>query len=121
MRSIAEYHDLILRLERLAAEAPTRYLWRVGLLAVLGIGFVAAAFVAALGLVIGVAALILVSKKFVLIKIAWIPLVFAWMILKAMWVRIPPPDGRPLVRREAPQLFDEIGRASCRERVSRCV
>jgi Zn-dependent protease with chaperone function len=108
MRSIAEYHDLILRLERLAAEAPTRYLWRVGLLAVLGIGFVAAAFVAALGLVIGVAALILVSKKFVLIKIAWIPLVFAWMILKAMWVRIPPPEGRPLVRREAPQLFDEI-------------
>ena len=108
MRSIAEYHDLILRLERLAAEAPTRYLWRVGLLAVLGIGFVAAAFVAALGLVIGVAALILVSKKFVLIKIAWIPLVFAWMILKAMWVRIPPPEGRLLVRREAPQLFDEI-------------
>jgi len=108
MRSIAEYHDLILRLERLAAEAPTRYLWRVGLLAVLGIGFVAAALVAALGLVIGVAALILVSKKFVLVKIAWIPLVFAWMILKAMWVRIPPPEGRPLVRREAPRLFDEI-------------
>jgi Zn-dependent protease with chaperone function len=108
MRSIAEYHDLILRLERLASEAPTRYLWRVGLLAVLGIGFVACAFVAALGLVIGVAALILVSKKFVLIKVAWIPLVFAWMVLKAMWVRIPPPDGRPLVRREAPQLFDEI-------------
>ena len=108
MRSIGEYHDLILRLERLAAEAPTRYLWRVGLLAVLGIGFVAAAFVAALGLVIGVAALILVSKKFVLIKVAWIPLVFAWMILRAMWVRIPPPEGRSLVRREAPQLFDEI-------------
>jgi Zn-dependent protease with chaperone function len=108
MRSIAEYHALILRLERLAAEAPTRYLWRVGLLAVLGVGFVAAAFVAALGLVIGVAALILVSKKFVLIKIAWIPLVFAWLILKAMWVRIPPPEGRPLVRREAPELFDEI-------------
>ncbi len=108
MRSIAEYHDLILRLERLAAEAPTRYLWRVGLLAVLGIGFIAAAFVAAVGLVVGVAALILISKKFVLIKIAWIPLVFAWLILKAMWVRIPPPEGRALVRREAPQLFDEI-------------
>ena len=108
MRSIAEYHDLILRLDRLAADAPTRYLWRVGLLAVLGIGFIAAAFVAAAGLVIGVAALVLVSKKFVLIKVAWIPLVFAWMILKAMWVRIPPPEGRALVRREAPRLFDEI-------------
>ncbi|HLB16097.1 MAG TPA: M48 family metalloprotease [Burkholderiales bacterium] len=108
MRSIAEYHDLIARLERLAAEAPTRYLWRVGLLALLGIGFIAAAFVVAAGLVIGVVALILISKKFVLIKIAWIPLVFAWMILKAMWVRIPPPEGRLLARGEAPQLFAEI-------------
>ncbi|HTO47017.1 MAG TPA: M48 family metalloprotease [Burkholderiales bacterium] len=108
MRSIVEYHELILRLERLATEAPTRYVWRVGLLAVLGIGFVAAALVAALGFVIGAAALILVSKKFVLIKIAWIPLVFSWMVLKAMWVRIPPPEGRVIVRREAPQLFDEI-------------
>ncbi len=108
MRSIAEYQVLIGRLERLAADAPRRYLWRVGLLAVLGIGFVAAAFVAAAGLVVGVAVLILVSKKLVLIKIAWIPLVFAWMILRAMWVQIPPPEGRPLSSRDAPELFDEI-------------
>src|SRR5215470_10250358 len=110
MKSIAEYQNLIHRLENFAAHAPRRYLFQVAALAVLGIGFVVAALVAALGAVVAAAALIFVSKKFVLIKIAWIPLVFAYLVLRAMWVWIPPPEGRRLTRREAPRLFDEIDR-----------
>lgn len=108
MRSIADYHNLVQRLEALAARTPRRYLYQVAALALLGIGFVAAAFLAALAAVVGMAALILVSKKFVLIKIAWIPLVFAYLVLKAMCVRIPPPQGRRLTRREVPKLFAAI-------------
>src|SRR5262245_26078129 len=108
MKSIAEYQRLIQRLERFAARSPRRYLCQVAGLAVLGIGFVAAALLTALAAVVGMAAVILVSKKFVLLKIAWIPLVFAYLVVKAWWVRIPPPEGRLLRRGEARALVAEI-------------
>jgi Zn-dependent protease with chaperone function len=108
MRSIAEYHSLIQRLEKFAAQSPRRYFYQVAALAFLGIAFLVAALLAALAGVVAMAAVILFSKKFVLIKVAWIPLVFAFLVVKAMWVRIPPPEGRVLARREAPKLFAEI-------------
>jgi len=108
MKSIAEYQKLIHRLEELAVQAPRRYLLRVTALAALGIGFVVLAFLAALAAVVGTAAILFVSKKLVLLKIVWIPAVFAYLVFKAMWVRIPPPEGRSLARGDAPRLFAEI-------------
>ncbi len=124
MKSIAEYQSLIQRLEGFAARSPRRYLLQVGGLAALGVGFVVAALLAVLAALAGVAAVIFVSKKLVLIKIAWIPLALAYLILRAMWVRIPPPEGRALARREAPRLFAQIERVRRRlgaQRIHRVV
>jgi Zn-dependent protease with chaperone function len=108
MRSIAEYQSLIARLEALAVRAPRQYLIRVAALAVLGMGVLVAAFCGALATVIGVAAFLIVSKKFALLKLAWIPLAFAFLILKAMCLRIPSPGGRVLAPHETPELFKVI-------------
>jgi Zn-dependent protease with chaperone function len=124
MRSIAEYRSLIERLEGFATRAPRRYLWQVAALALLGIGVVAMAFIAAAAAMIGMAVFILASKKFVLLKLAWIPFVFALLLLKSMWVRIAPPEGRPIARREAPALFaaiDEVRAALGAQRIDRVV
>jgi Zn-dependent protease with chaperone function len=108
MKSIVEYQSLIARLEALAVRAPRQYLLRVAAIAALGIGVLVAAFCGALATVIGIATFLIVSKKLMLLKLAWIPLAFAVLILKAMWVRIPAPRGRVLAPREAPKLFEAI-------------
>jgi Zn-dependent protease with chaperone function len=108
MKTIEAYRELIARTERLQATRPLWYQMRVAAIALFGIGYVM--LVALLALILGLGMLVLLVSLHaaVLIKIAWIPIALAFVLLKAMWVRIPPPNGRPVKREQAPALFAEI-------------
>ncbi len=110
MRSLEAYRDLIVRVERLAEANPLRYRVNLALLAVLGFAYVIAMVLACVLTAGAVLALLVASKTAALIKLALLPLALAFMLVKAMWVRFPPPAGRRVTRREVPALFDEIER-----------
>ena len=99
-----EFAQLVTRLEEAAVRAPGRYRWRV-----LGLAFLGNAYFGAL--LLGSVALIAVAVTarsgygavlgFCLI---------AWMLLRAMWIKVEPPDGIKLSASQAPQLFAMVDR-----------
>ncbi|HEX8101081.1 MAG TPA: M48 family metallopeptidase [Solirubrobacteraceae bacterium] len=104
--------QLVRRLDRVAAEKPRAYRARVGLLAAAGYGYVLAIVTLALA---GVAAFIAVGLTTtpIIIKFGWPLLVFAWVVLRALWIRIPEPEGLELSRSDAPALWalvDRVGK-----------
>lgn len=113
MTSVASHRRLVERLERSAAQSPGTYRFKLGLLAVAGYAVLAVALVVALALSVGLGVLLLLTKSvwaLKLIKLVWIPLLLAWLILKALWVKIPEPEGRRLRPGEAPALEKEVER-----------
>ena len=61
-----------------------------------------------------VAALSVVWLKAAGVKIAIVMAVFLWMVLKALWVKLSPPQGAEITARDAPALFamiEELRRA----------
>ncbi len=104
-----EFSTLVSRLEQQSRESPGWYKARVVLLAMLGYGYVAimlAGLTALSAIVIASA----VYLKAAAVKIAIPILIVVGLILKAMWVRLPPLGGRALSAREAPELFEMIER-----------
>lgn len=99
-----QFEALVARLEPRARANPGAYRAVVVAIALMGYGYLA--FV--VGLLIALLAALVVSVvtlKALAIKLA-IPLaIFVWFVLKALWVRVPAPDGRVLTRTEAPELF----------------
>jgi Zn-dependent protease with chaperone function len=107
--TIQQYEELIERLEGLADENPRGYKLRVlGLalgayayiffvLVVLTVGLVFSVLLATVTLVLGLGLMVFLLSM-------------CWYTLKALWVRMPAPEGRRLRRDEAPELFDEIDR-----------
>jgi Zn-dependent protease with chaperone function len=102
-----DFESLVQRLEQEAAANPVGYRRKLGALAFLGYGYIAAALI----LLIGGAALFVwmaatVSHAMVLLgKVGWALLVLIYLVLRAMWVRLEPPQGRPLTSQECPPLF----------------
>jgi Zn-dependent protease with chaperone function len=112
----AEFRDLVARLEPRAAAHPGAYRTAVGGLAALGYLYVLGILVLLLGLL---AALVVLAAQVrggggLAGKLA-LPIVFVmYAIVRALWVRMPPPDGIALTRRAAPELLgalDEISDA----------
>lgn len=102
-----QFDALVSRLEAQARRSPRAYKLRVLLLALLGYGYLGAM----LGLILFLFLLTLGSLVF--LKAAAIKLIipvgaFLWMVLRAMWVRLEPPAGRRVTRKEAPALFAAI-------------
>ncbi len=97
-------------LEAFAAANPKLYRFRVALLASLGYAYLLLLVVLLLGFV----AWMLYTVRFngALIKILWIPLVLAGLVLRSLWITVPEPDGKELQRHEAPALFDLIDEVS---------
>jgi Zn-dependent protease with chaperone function len=109
MLTATEFSELVARADRHAQRSPWSYRLRVALLAALGFSFVLGSVFIALAIGAGLIALAVASKSAVwLIKIIWIPFAFAWMLIRALWVRLEPPTGRPLTRTEARQLLEAI-------------
>ncbi|HEY9284307.1 MAG TPA: M48 family metallopeptidase, partial [Pyrinomonadaceae bacterium] len=120
-----EYEAMVSRLEEVARRDPAKYRMRVGLLAALGYGYI----IAVVGLLVAAGVgLIVVSWRTgrvvtTAIKFIWLtPLALAWFVLKALWVRIPPPEGLEIKRADAPELFaavDEITASLAAPKITR--
>jgi hypothetical protein len=99
--------SLVRRLEQEAAANPAGYRRKLGALAFLGYGYITAILV----LLIGGALLILWTgirvnhAALLLVKVGWALLALIYVVLRAMWVRLDPPQGRPLASAECPDLF----------------
>ncbi|HEV2706529.1 MAG TPA: M48 family metallopeptidase [Pyrinomonadaceae bacterium] len=119
-----QYEQLVSRLEETARRDPGGYRRRVALLALLGYAYLLSVVVILLALAFFVGWLMWESGKVnaLVIKVGWIPLALAVFVLRALWVRIPPPEGHELTRETAPELFatvDEITRVLDSPRIDR--
>lgn len=96
------------RLAVVSRENPRLYNARVVFWILLGYFLLIAIASVALSLAVGTAVLLVKGKALGLIKIAWIPLVIAWMVIRALFVKVEPPAGRVVKREEAPAFFDLV-------------
>lgn len=101
-----EFESLVRRLEQEAARMPGAYRRKLGALAFLGYGYIAATVFLLIGAVVLVAWWASASHAAPLLaKAGWACLVLIYVVLRAMWVTLEPPQGRRLQRTECPALF----------------
>ena len=108
MVDLQAFAELIERCEAFAHKSPRMYRLSVGSLALFGISVVVLALLGAVLLVVGIVAVALYSRHGIVIKLAILPAAFAYMIAKALWMRIPEPDGVIVNAKSAPKLMEEI-------------
>lgn len=108
----AHFEALVERLTRRAEQHPLRYRLEVLGLAAIGYFYLLLLVLGAVLLSAGLAVACLFKPILLvkLIKLVWVPIWFAWSVLRSLWVRIDPPQGRELRAAEAPRLFAEIER-----------
>jgi Zn-dependent protease with chaperone function len=99
-----EFETLVARLDEEARQNPSAYKFRVLMLAGLGYGYLALTVLFLLALTLAAFAAV-VFLKAIALKIAIPLLIFLFVVLKAMWVKLDPPEGRLLAPAEAPALF----------------
>jgi Zn-dependent protease with chaperone function len=101
-----EFVALVNRLEVYEREHPSEYRLRVALLAALGYLVLFGALGLALLFVIGV---IYVGRlNFFIIELLLIVVAFSFVILRALWIVFPRPEGYELKYENAPRLFDLV-------------
>ena len=108
-----EFESLVSRLDAEAKRNPAGYRTRVLLMALLGNVYLGVMLLF-LAVLLLVAALSVVWLKAAGVKIAIVMAVFLWMVLKALWVKLSPPQGAEITARDAPALFaliEELRRA----------
>jgi Zn-dependent protease with chaperone function len=103
----AEFEALVARLEQQAQRSPAAYGRKVILLACVGYAYVALVLAIAGGLFVGALATAPYLKALA-IKLAFIFGAFFWVVARAMWIRLEPPQGRRITPGEAPELFKMI-------------
>lgn len=99
---------IVQRLTAASLASPALYRLRVLIWIAFGYVLVGTMLLFALLSSVGLVAAVVVSKNVFLVKVAILPIVFAFMLLRALFVRIDPPQGRVLQRREVPKLFAMI-------------
>jgi Zn-dependent protease with chaperone function len=107
-----QFEALVSRLEQQAQNNPDRYRIKVFLLAMLGNAYLGVMLL----LIVVLFGMLLASVmvlKLLAVKLIIIVGFFLWMILKALWVRIDPPEGTEITAGQAPGLFAMIGRLRC--------
>ena len=106
------FEELIEQAEAEIAQSPDAYKRKLALLAVLGYGYLFGILVITLGLIGGsifaaststVFALLLIKKKLGIFLIA-----ACYVLCKALWVKLDPPTGYRLNRKEFPVLYRKI-------------
>ncbi len=113
-----EFEQLVRRMERESTKAPGAYQVKVAMLAFLGLAVLLAVIsMAGLGVfaVVGIAlflALSGVKAAIVMLKLGKLLLLLAWPMwvlvrssMRALFVRLPPPQGHEIHREQAPALF----------------
>ncbi|HYZ78256.1 MAG TPA: M48 family metallopeptidase [Gaiellaceae bacterium] len=103
------WQSLVRKLEPQAREDPGRYRRKVLLLAGLGYAYIAFLLCLFVGLAVLVVVLALKGHAVLLLKLL-IPIgALVWVVVRSLWVRFEPPEGVPLRRDDAPDLFRMIG------------
>ena len=102
-----QFEALVRRLEAQAREDPKGYGRKVVALASLGYAFIALALLVLLGLGALVVYLAITASG-VLLKLLFPIGAFAWVVLRSLSVKLDPPEGIPLRRDDAPELFRMI-------------
>src|SRR5271167_4520804 len=102
-----QFEALVRRLETYARAHPRRYKLRVALLAGLGYIYLLLVLVA-LFVATGLLVFALRSAAFWAIKLAIPLLALMGAVLRALWVKMPSPEGVPLKPLDAPQLFTAL-------------
>lgn len=103
-----EQAEAVRALTAASLENPRRYRTRVVAWISLGYLLIAGLLALSLLLSVGVIAGIAAIRAWVLLKLAWIPVVFSWILARALFGRLEPPSGRALEPHEAPRLFAMI-------------
>lgn len=106
----AKFEALSSRLEREAAEHPRWYRLKVISLALLGYLFIAGVL---LGIVGGIAALIMAAgsvrgSAYFVVKLLGVLIPLGYIILRALWVTLPPPEGLQIDLGDTPALHSII-------------
>lgn len=107
-----EFNALVSKLEEQARRNPAGYQFKVLLLALLGNAYLGAILLLIVALLLGSLASILVLKGLAL-KLIAVAGVFLLMILKAVWVKIAPPEGIEVEAAQSPELFAMIDELRC--------
>ena len=103
------FDHLVTRLESYAKAHPSRYRFKVLLFAILGYAYIAGILVLlALGLVVLYVFTLKFRHAYVTFKLAVPLLALGYLILKALWVKVTPPEGIPVDNGSAPRLFAEV-------------
>ncbi|MBL8697763.1 MAG: M48 family metallopeptidase [Alphaproteobacteria bacterium] len=110
LRVEPRYAPMVERLEREAAADPASYRRRVIAYAGIGYLFLGAIFVAAAATTVVGVWLAIAARAGVLIKLVFPLVALAGIVLRALWVSVPPVKGRVLSRAEAPALFAMLDR-----------
>jgi Zn-dependent protease with chaperone function len=102
-----EFRALVARLEGQARKNPGRYNLRVVLLAFAGYSYLWIVVVVLMALLIG-SLLAVYTRRMNFNTIIWFLALLNWFVIKAMWIRIHPPEGIEVARQDAPALFAMI-------------
>lgn len=102
-----DFNTLTDKLEAQARENPHNYQLRVLLLALLGNVYLATVLLSIIALLIASIAAVLTFKAPAL-EMAVVAGFFLWLLTKALWVEIPPPEGIAVTADQAPKLFAMI-------------
>jgi Zn-dependent protease with chaperone function len=104
------FDEMVQHLEILAKKEPAKYRLRVALLALLGYAYIALVLAVLLSLVVLLVILAFSYGKanYIIIKVGWILIVLAAVVIRSLWVKQTPPTGFELTRADAPRLFDLI-------------
>ena len=104
----AQFEALVHRLEGEARRDPSGYQFKVLLIAWLGNAYLGLMLLLIVGLLAALVAGIVVSKSAVAVKLLILVGAFLWLVLRAIWVSVPPPLGMELAAANAPELFAMI-------------
>jgi Zn-dependent protease with chaperone function len=108
MMTNAEFEALVHELEGDARRNPAAYQLKVLAIAWLGNAYLGAMLLLIVALLGGTIVGMVMSKSAVAVKLVFVVGIFLWVVLKALWVRLPPPEGLELDARSAPELFAMI-------------
>jgi Zn-dependent protease with chaperone function len=116
-----QYEALVRRLETYAAGNRAAYVTRVALLALLGYGYVLLILIAVIGSIAGLTWIAAHGRTgYAVIGKVIIALgLLGFVILRALWVRFPPPSGIRLRRHDTPALFDLVKTLTARLKTPR--
>lgn len=113
-----EFDALVRRREDESRKHPRAFLVRTGALAFLGYAYILGVLVLMLSVVALLAGLVVMAPNLLTLKLA---LIFglgagavAWAILRALWIRMPAPEGLALTGADAPELAAMIAELQAR-------